>query len=43
LAWCKSLRPHYALQRFGRFDQSAPAGRLTGSVLLRGAMVSRVM
>ena len=29
LPWCKSLRLHYALRRFGRVCQTAIAGRLT--------------
>jgi hypothetical protein len=41
--WCKNLRLHYALRRFGRVCQSAIAGKLTGVSWLRGAMVSSVM
>jgi hypothetical protein len=41
--WCKSLRLHYALWRFGQGRQSAMAGRLTAASSLNVAMVSRVM
>ena len=43
LAWCKSLRHHYASRRVRLGCQSAMVGRLTGPSSLSAVMVSRVM
>jgi N-acyl-D-aspartate/D-glutamate deacylase len=43
MAWCKSVRFHYALRRFGGVCQSAIAGRLTVASSLSVAMVSSVI
>ena len=41
VTWCKSLRLHYTLRRFGRDFQTAMTGRLTMGLSFAVAMVSR--